>query len=383
MTGDKLRFIEFFAGGGMARAGLGDGWQCVFANDFDEKKAASYRDNWGHEHLVVDDVANVRPEQIDGQVDLAWASFPCQDLSLAGDYVGLTGERSGTFWPFWKLMRALGNVGRAPRAIILENVYGALTSHGGNDFRSIARAFSGAGYRFGAMVMDARHFLPQSRPRLFFVGVRAGEALPHMFRESEPSAVWHPKALRAAHESLSATARSRWIWWSPSVPSKRNLNFADIIEERPTGVQWHDAAQTKYVLSLMADRNLRKVREAQRLTRASGGSMVGGVYRRTRDGKQRAEVRFDDVAGCLRTPVGGSSRQTVLVVNRGKVRTRLLSPREAARLMGLDDDYILPTNYNQAYHLAGDGVAVPVVRHIASELLEPILLPAIEAQATG
>lgn len=111
--------------------------------------------------------------------------------------------------------------------------------------------------------------------------------------------------------------------------------------------------------------------------------MVGGVYRRTRDGQQRAEVRFDDVAGCLRTPVGGSSRQTVFVITRGKVRSRLLSPREAARLMGLDDDYILPRNYNQAYHLAGDGVAVPVVRHIASELLEPILLPAWEAKATA
>lgn len=383
MNGDKLRFVEFFAGGGMARAGLGDGWRCVFANDFDEKKAASYRENWGDDHLVVGDVAEVRPDQIPGQVDLAWASFPCQDLSLAGDYVGLTGERSGTFWPFWKLMRALGNAGRAPRSIILENVYGALTSHGGDDFRAIARAFSGAGYRFGAMVMDARHFLPQSRPRLFFVGVRAGEALPTMFRDSKPSPVWHPAALHEAYEGLSATAKSRWVWWSPSVPDKRNLNFIDIIEEEPTGVQWHEAGETDYLLGLMTARNLTKVREAQKLTRASGGTMVGGVYRRTRDGQQRAEVRFDDVAGCLRTPVGGSSRQTVFVITRGKVRSRLLSPREAARLMGLDDDYILPRNYNQAYHLAGDGVAVPVVRHIASELLEPILLPAWEAKATA
>jgi DNA (cytosine-5)-methyltransferase 1 len=383
MTDHKLRFAEFFAGGGMARAGLGEGWQCVFANDFDEKKAESYRANWGGDHLVVGDVADVRPDQIPEQVDLAWASFPCQDLSLAGDYVGLTGERSGTFWPFWKLMRTLGHLGRAPRCILLENVYGALTSHGGDDFRSIARAFSGAGYRFGAMVMDARHFVPQSRPRLFFVGIRAGEALPPFFRESAPSPVWHPKALRAAHESLSATAKSRWVWWSPSVPLKRNANFADIIEDEPTGVEWHSAAETKYLLGLMTERNLAKVTEAKRLTKESGGIMVGGVYRRTRDGKQRAEVRFDDVAGCLRTPVGGSSRQTVIVVRAGRVRSRLLSPREAARLMGLDDSYILPTNYNQAYHLAGDGVAVPVVRHIASELLEPILLPAIEAQATA
>jgi DNA (cytosine-5)-methyltransferase 1 len=106
--------------------------------------------------------------------------------------------------------------------------------------------------------------------------------------------------------------------------------------------------------------------------------MVGGVYRRTRideDGikRQRAEVRFDDIAGCLRTPSGGSSRQTILVVEGKKVRSRLLSPREAARLMGLSDEYRLPARYNDAYHVCGDGVCAPVVRHLAQHLLEPVL----------
>jgi len=88
---------------------------------------------------------------------------------------------------------------------------------------------------------------------------------------------------------------------------------------------------------------------------------------------QRAEIRFDDVAGCLRTPAGGSSRQVIMVVEGKRIRSRLLSPREAARLMGLPDSYLLPKNYNAAYHLAGDGVAVPVVRHLAQHLLEPLL----------
>ncbi len=92
-------FYEFFAGGGMARAGLGEGWRCLFANDFDEKKALSYATNWGAEHLVVKDVAEVRVEALPGEADLAWASFPCQDLSLAGDGAGLKGHRSGSFWP--------------------------------------------------------------------------------------------------------------------------------------------------------------------------------------------------------------------------------------------------------------------------------------------
>lgn len=162
-------FYELFCGGGMARAGLGPEWRCVFANDIDAKKAASYAANWGKEGLKVCDVSEVKPADLPGTADLAWASFPCQDLSLAGSFVGLKGDRSGTFWPFWKLMEALKREGRAPRTIVLENVYGALKSHRGKDFVAIATALARAGYRFGALVIDAVHFVPQSRPRVFIV----------------------------------------------------------------------------------------------------------------------------------------------------------------------------------------------------------------------
>jgi len=120
---------------------------------------------------------------------------------------------------------------------------------------------------------------------------------------------------------------------------------------------------------MMTELNRRKVMEAQRY----GALKVGTIYRRTRDGVQRAEVRFDGIAGCLRTPAGGSSRQTIMVVNGSHVRTRLISPREAARLMGLPDTYRLPARYNDAYHLLGDGVVVPVVAHLNSHILLPIL----------
>jgi site-specific DNA-cytosine methylase len=66
-------FYEFFAGGGMARAGLGGVWQCLFANDFDETKAKSYVANWGKEHLVVDDVRNLMPNALPGIADLIWS----------------------------------------------------------------------------------------------------------------------------------------------------------------------------------------------------------------------------------------------------------------------------------------------------------------------
>ncbi|WP_151717545.1 DNA cytosine methyltransferase [Gemmobacter serpentinus] len=368
-------YYDFFAGGGMAGFGLGSGWQCLFANDIDAKKAASYRANHdGGKELLLKDVAKVTPDEIPGMADLVWASFPCQDLSLAGKGAGLAGKRSGMFKPFWQLVRDLHAAGRGPRMIAVENVYGAITSNGGRDFATLAAAFSGLGYRFGAVVVDAVHFLPQSRPRFFIIGIRGDLAIPDLCIQETPSSVWHPPALIEGQNLLSAAAKSRWVWWKLPVPACRNVALADLIEENPKGVTWHSAAETQYLLDMMTDLNRKKVEAAMQL----GTRKVGTIYRRTRldeagHKRQRAEVRFDDVAGCLRTPSGGSSRQTIMVVEGETVRSRLLSPREAVSLMGLPETFILPERYNDAYKLAGDGVAVPVVRHLAEAIFEPVL----------
>ena len=367
----SMRFYEFFAGGGMARAGLGPDWKCLFANDFDRKKSSVYADNWGDEHLVIDDVRNIDPAELPGRAELVWASFPCQDLSLAGSGAGLRGERSGTFWPFVSVCRGLIEAGRAPEVIALENVVGTLTSHGGRDFEGILQALVELGYRPGALVANASHWVPQSRPRLFVIAVRSS-VLP-TGADSGPSSPWHTTAIRRAVTALPDTLRHQWIWWSMPVPPEREMRFADVIEDQPTSVKWHSVAETTALLSMMSEVNLAKVKTAQ----ASGVRMVGAVYKRTRWQQgvkvQRAEVRFDDVAGCLRTPAGGSSRQLILVVEGKRIRSRLISSRETARLMGLPDSYRLPAGYNDAYHLTGDGVAVPVVRHIAQHIIEPII----------
>ena len=174
----KPTFYEFFAGGGMARAGLGPSWKCLFANDFDRKKGETYRANWGSDALLVGDVRTLETKQLPGHADLIWASFPCQDLSLAGAGAGLAGARSGTFWPFFALVKKLRAEERGPKLLVLENVCGALTSHGGKDFSAICDALAAEGYNFGALVIDAALFLPQSRPRLFIVAVREDVAVP-------------------------------------------------------------------------------------------------------------------------------------------------------------------------------------------------------------
>ncbi|MGO7975621.1 DNA cytosine methyltransferase [Rhizobium ruizarguesonis] len=381
MNHAKPTFYEFFAGGGMARAGLGDGWNCAFANDFDFKKGLTYQDNWGAPGVLkVGDVAKVKTEELPGVADLVWGSFPCQDLSLAGGGAGLKGERSGTFYPFWDVMKALVAENRAPKMIALENVVGTLTSHGGNDFEAICATFADNGYRYGALIIDASLFVPQSRPRLFVIGVREDVDIPEIMTTPAPMTPFHTRGLQTAHQKLTGKTKKNWLWWNMPAPVRRNDVFADLVEENPASVQWHTEAETKQLLGMMSDINLAKVEQARR----SGRKQVGGVYKRTRiNGKgmkvQRAEIRFDDVAGCLRTPAGGSSRQVIVVVDGDLVRSRLISARETARLMGLPDEYKLPKNYNEAYHLTGDGVAVPVVRYIAQHIIEPLVGPAEKA----
>jgi len=233
-------FYEFFAGGGMARAGLGEKWNCLFANEFDVKKTAVYEKYWpASDVLRVGDIGKLTSSDIPGKADLAWASFPCQDLSLAGAGAGLNGDRSGTFWPFWRLMQRLIEEGRAPKIIVLENVGGALTSHGGKDFTAICLSFAKAGYRFGALIVDAVHFVPQSRPRLFIIALLSDVALPaglasDGFTRSSP---WQPRGLLTAFEKLPPNIREKWIWWNLPAPAPRNAAASDLIDDNPIDVQ--------------------------------------------------------------------------------------------------------------------------------------------------
>lgn len=369
----RFSFYEFFAGGGMARVGLGQAWACLFANDFDPVKAATYRANFpdAPDHFREGDVWKLGPADLPGRADLAWASSPCQDFSLAGARAGLSGGRSSAFFGFWRLMEALSDEGRAPRLIVIENVTGLLTSRGGADFAALGAALAGRGYRFGALEIDAASLLPQSRPRVFVLAAR--EARPELTGDSP----FHTRAVRAAAEALPPAVRPHWTWWCLAAPPARNTDLAALLEP-DEAVTWHAPAKTERLLSLMAPLHRARLQ-------ARGGRAVGAVFRRTRTDEagrrvQRAEVRFDGLAGCLRTPRGGSSRQAIVVVEQGRIRSRLISPREAARLMGLPDGYRLPQTPTAALHVTGDGVAAPVVSWLARELLEPLLAgPAVLA----
>lgn len=369
MTPPPFTFYEFFAGGGMARIGLGESWTCAFANDFDPVKAATYRQNFtdaaGHFHEG--DVWALEARDLPSRADLAWASSPCQDFSLAGARAGLAGGRSGAFFGFWRLIKGLAVGGRAPRVIVVENVTGLLTSHDGADFAALAEALANLGYSFGALEIDAAAFTPQSRPRLFVVAV-LGVAPAGLTGDS----LFHTRAIRLAAAALPPHVAQRWAWWRLASPPARTADLAAVLEP-DAHVPWDEAGHTARLLELMAPLH----RARLEAVRDRGERAVGAVFRRSRNegGRtvQRAEVRFDGLAGCLRTPRGGSSRQSIVVADNGEVRSRLLTPRECARLMGLPDTYRLPASPTAALHVTGDGVVAPVVRWLAAELLEPLL----------
>lgn len=364
---EKLKYYDFFAGAGLVRLALDQHWECIFSNDIDPKKAETYIRNFGDKEFLLDDVSNVTTDILPKNADMAWASFPCQDLSLAGERKGILAERSGTFWAFWRIMSQLFDKGERPPVIVIENVMGLLHD---KNFVGLCDALAALGMQFGALVIDAKHFLPQSRPRVFIVAVDARFNATEFEEIPKPENPWYPKAVINAQSKLPDNLKRLWRWWKLPEYAGERISLDSIIEDEPTGVEWHSEEETDYLIQLMTDKNREKVEQALN----KKGRTIGLLYKRTRNGVQRAEVRFDGIAGCLRTPKGGSSRQIVLIVQDGKVRSRLLSPREAARLMGVPDTYILPNSYNTAYAAMGDGVAVHGVSWLSEHLLVPLTI---------
>lgn len=348
-------FAEFFAGIGLVRCALEKhGWTARYANDLDPKKLEMYRAHFGH-GFDLRDIHDVQPDVIP-DVTLATASFPCNDLSLAGSRNGLDGKHSGAFWGLVRLLEAMGS--RRPPLVLLENVTGFLTSHRGKDFEQALLTLNRLGYAVDAFILDAVNFVPQSRQRLFVVGQRVGRLESAELRESD---VRPPPLI----DFIDGHAEIRWrIRGLPPQP-KSKLRLKDILE---TEGDWWNPDRARYLLNQMSPRH-RAV--AEQMIAGSRWS-YGTVFRRIRNGKSMAELRTDGIAGCLRTPRGGSGRQILFKAGKGQYSVRLLTPRECARLMGADE-YQIGGSLNQGLFGFGDAVCVPVVEWIAENYLNPVV----------
>ncbi len=358
--------LEFFAGSGLVGEGLAPEFETLWANDNSTKKADVFRANHPHVHFQPGGIEGVYGQDLPA-ADLAWASFPCQDLSLAGNLGGMkVGTRSGLFWEWVRVLRELNECGKRPPVLVAENVVGFVVAERGKHFRRAYRALRDLGYRLGALVIDAKMFLPQSRPRAFIIAVSDEIPLDGLI-DLLPSKPFHTEGLIRTAQTLNDPD---WLWWSLPQFTGRIRSFAEVCErEAPCD----PASKTRELRAMLSPLNMRELEAAIR----SGMFLAGTGYRRTRpDGsgerEQRLEIRFDGIAGCLRAPNGGSSRQIVVLVDHGTVRSRLLTVRECARLMGAPETYQIPGTYNDGYRAMGDAVAVPVTRWLARHLLEPL-----------
>jgi len=359
----RLRFLDFFAGSGLVTEAAKDAFDVVWANDIDPKKAAVYRANHGSEHFALGSIEGVKGGELP-EAEVSWASFPCQDLSLAGNGAGIEGKRSGLVREW---LRIYDEMPKKPLVLAAENVVGLLSSGGGVHYRALHAELVKRGLKAGAFVLNASEFLPQSRPRVFIIACRADL---DTSKFESPLAGWaHTKAVLAASAGLP-----NWVFWKVPPPmSSEPLKLWDLVD-------WDAKTDSEE----RAKRNLAMIapsHQTRLLKELTNGFRAAPGYKRTRAGKPVLELRFDGIAGCLRTPEGGSSRQVLVLRKNGVLATRLLTARETARLMGAPESYRLPTNYNEAYKAMGDAVAVPVARHVATTLLNP-LAHAIRAQSS-
>jgi len=353
VTQNLPTFVDFFAGSGLVTQGAKHACTPVWSNDICPKKAAIYTANHGSDHFNLGSIEEVRGSDIPPG-DIVWASFPCQDLSLAGKMGGLAGSRSGLFWEW---LRVLDEMSVKPKAIALENVVGLLSANGGQDYRMLHAALRERDYKVGPMLLDARHWVPQSRPRVFIVAARDGLATQAL--EDNGSNWLHPEPIRRVTTFLDDAT-----YWTMPMPARRRRKLSDVVDwDAPV----FDPERTEALLAIVASSHRELLAKLPTSTRA-----VFPGYRRTRHGKQVLELRFDDISGCLRTAEGGSSRQFLIFHQNGQWSARLITPREAALLMGAPRSYRLSESYNESYNAMGDAVVVPVVKYLVDHLLVPI-----------
>ncbi len=335
---------EFFAGSGLVAYGLKGLFSPVWANDISPEKAAVYEANFEAEHFILGDVKNVRGQDLPS-AHLSWASFPCQDLSLAGVMGGIHAERSGLVWEW---LRILDEMKSPPRLLLMENVIGLLSTHHGENYLKLHMALAERGYRSGAIVINADRFVPQSRPRVFVIAVDKETKIPESLLGKGPCWLHNSAAISVAENAPD------WIWWNTEEPPSLASSIADIVEK-------HIKFDKDSVLSEIPDSHIRAF--------YSSDNQYATGYRRTRNGKPRMELRTDGIAGCLRTPEGGSSVQYLIAKKKDGLHARCLTVRETARLMGAPDTFLLPGSYRDGYMAMGDAVALPVAKFVGERFL--------------
>ncbi len=309
----RFTFIDLFAGIGGMRIGFEEaGGRCVFSSEWDRWAQVTYQANFGE--VPKGDIRLIGEEEIPNH-DVLLAGFPCQPFSIAGVSKkralsrphGFEDETQGTlFFEIERILRA-----KRPRAVVLENVRNLISHDRGRTFEVIRRHLAGAGYVVSWQIVSARPFVPQSRVRLFVVGLKGGP---------------------------------RFLFPSTLSPSRRYPVMADVLEK--------EEVPEKYTLSADLWAYLQGYRDRHR--GKGNGFGFGLAYP-------------DGIARTLSARYYKDGSE--ILIPQENRPPRRLTPQECRRLMGFPDWFQIPVSDAQAYRQFGNSVVVPVVTEIARALV--------------
>ena len=337
-----FRFIDLFAGiGGLRKAFERQGGRCVFTSEYDPYAQKTYLANFpdAADHLA-GDITQVDPRDIP-EHDVLLAGFPCQPFSIAGVSKknalgrahGFADETQGTL--FFDVQRIIA--AKRPAAFLLENVKNLVSHDKGNTFRVIRGVLEEElGYRIHWKVLDGRHWVPQHRERILIVG----------FREN-----------------------TDFDWQDVHVPAERRV-LGDILHPQD-GSEEPEAHYTTGARASVDPRytltpHLWAYLQAYAAKHKAAGNGFGYGL-----------VDADSVTRTLSARYYKDGSE-ILVSQGPRRRPRRLTPRECARLMGFDDDFVIPVSDTRAYKQFGNSVVVPMMEDVA-KVMKPRILDLIDA----
>jgi DNA (cytosine-5)-methyltransferase 1 len=339
----RFRFIDLFAGIGGLRLGFERaGGKCVFTSEWDLYAQKTYRANFSVDEQIHGDITKIDAGDIPDH-EVLLAGFPCQPFSIAGVSKknslnmphGFADATQGTL--FFDVVRIIER--KQPEIVILENVKNLRSHDKGNTYRTIMGVLQkDLGYTVDDQIFDGQHWVPQHRERIVIAAFRD----PALF----------------SFETLP-------------LPGKGHVLLGEILH-RTDGTEpflTHDGdryfdfesgkVRDKYTLS---DKLWSYLQAYAAKHRSLGNGFGFGLVNESSITRTLSARYYKD----------GSE----ILVDQGEDRNpRRLTPREAARLMGFPDDFVIPVSDTRAYKQFGNSVIVPQFAHIAEYIARLISGP--------
>lgn len=360
-----LRYLSLFSGIGGFDLGFDRaGMTCAGQVEYDEKARGVLARHWPDTPRL-NDVREVKGDEF-GTIDLICGGFPCQDVSVAGRRAGLAGERSGLWFEFHRLIDSV-----KPGTVVIENVPGLLSSHGGQDFAVILRGLVKCGYGVAWRILDAQYFgVAQRRRRVFIVGSLGDGRAAEILFECEGGG-GHIAEGRSTQKGIATDVAASLrhgggngrgynldaehgptVTAAPLVARQAKGGFTDPVSDNIIPV----ITTTFNGYTGGADDN-----------DAQGGHLVMAFTERTRADGRTLEYQ-KEMAYALTNPGSGGRTHSRQIA--GAFGVRRLTPVECERLQGFPDGWTDGQSDSARYRQLGNAVAVPVAEWLGRRIIE-------------